>query len=117
MSKEITKYGVVNYFQKIDKEVKIEIYDPVSYDQWKMLRGLEPSKFRNDYNWYVQSKKEQFESEVERKKNCELEVKCKHYSLHPAEIEETKQTIKDIESNPRFVKWCNEDTIHAILNY
>jgi len=117
MSKEIAKYGVVYYLQKIDKEVKKEVYDPVSYEQWKLLRDLEPTKFRNDYDFYVQSKKEQFESEVERRKNCELELKSIHYSLHQADIEKTKQTIKDIQSNPRFDSWYHEDTIHAILNY
>ena len=116
MSKEIAKYGVVHYLQKIDKRVKKEIYDPVSYDQWKMLRDLEPTKFINDYDFHVQSKKEQFELEVERKKNCELESKCKHYSLHPADIEKTKQTIKDIEANPRFVKWYHEEFIKKVLN-
>jgi len=117
MSKEIAKIGVVHYLQKIDKRVKKEIYDPVSYEQWKMLRELEPTKFINDYDFYVQSKKEQFELEVERKKNVGLVFACKYYSLHPEEIEKTKQTIKDIEANPRFVRWYHKDTIHVILNY
>ena len=116
-NKEILKYGVVYYFQKIDKNVSGQIYEPVSYEMWKMLRDLEPTKFRSDYDWYVRSKKEQFENEIERRKNCELELMSKRYSLHPADIDKTKQTIRDIQTHERFVNWCNEDVIETILNY
>jgi hypothetical protein len=37
-NKEILKYGVVYYFQKIDKNVSEQRYEPVSYEMWKMLR-------------------------------------------------------------------------------
>ena len=117
MSKEILQYGVVFYLRKIDKNVNKQQYEPVSYEQWKMLRDLEPTKFINDYDWYVRSKKEQFESEVERRKNCELELMSYHYNLHPACIDKTKQSIVDIQSNERFENWFNRDMIESILNY
>lgn len=117
MSKEILKYGIVYYLQKIDKNVSEQIYEPISYEMWKMLRDLEPTKFRGDYDWYVRSKKEQFENEIERRKNCELELMSKSYSLHPSDIDKTKQSIKDIQSSERFVKWYGEDVVETILNY
>jgi len=118
MSKEmLKKYGVLYYLQKMDKRISEQLYEPISYEQWKLLRELEPTKFRNDYGWYVQSKKEQFELEVERRKNCEFEIMSKHYSLHPSDIDKTKQSIRDIQSNERFEKWYNEGVVEAILNY
>jgi hypothetical protein len=118
MSNEILKYGVVYYLQKIDKKISKQQYEPVSYEQWKMLRELEPTKFRNDYDWYVQSKKEQFDQEVEIRKNCGLELMTKHYSLHPKDIDKTKQSIRDIQSNERFEKWCtDEHIIETIINH
>jgi len=117
MNKEILKYGVVYYLQKVDKNVSEQEYDPVSYEQWKMLRDLEPTKFRLDYDWYVKSKKEQFESEIERRKKCEFEFMTYSYSLHPADIDKTKQSIKDIQSSERFERWHWGDFVESILNY
>lgn len=117
MSKEISKYGIVHYLQKIDKNVSEQIYEPVSYEMWKMLRDLEPTKFRGDYDWYVRSKKEQFENEIERRKNCEFELMAYRYSLHPSDIDKTKQSIKDIQSSERFERWYGEDVAETILNY
>jgi hypothetical protein len=116
MSKEISRYGIVHYLQKIDKNVSEQKYEPVSYEQWKMLRELEPTKFIFDYDFYVEVKKEQFENEIERRKNCEFEVMGYHYSLHPADIDKTKQTIKDIQSSERFEKWYRGDLVESILN-
>ena len=98
MSREILKYGVVYYLQKIDKNESEQRYEPVSYENWKMLRDLEPTKFINDYEWYVKSKKEQFEQQVERRKNCELEMMSKHYSLHPSDIDKTYHVDRDWET-------------------
>jgi hypothetical protein len=117
MSKEILKYGVVHYLQKIDKNVSEQEYDPVSYEQWKLLRDLEPTKFIFDYDFYVKVKKEQFENEIERRKECEFELMCFGYSLHPADIDKTKQSIKDIQSSERFEKWYSGDVVESILNY
>ena len=118
MSKEILKYGLLHYVQKIDKNVSEQRYEPVSYEYWKMLRELEPTKFENDYDFYIKLKKEQYESEVERRKNCTFELHSKHYSLHPSDIDKTKQSIRDIQSNELFEKWYDsEDVIESILNY
>jgi len=118
MSKEISKYGVIYYLQKIDKNVSEQRYEPVSYEYWKMLRDLEPTKFGGDYDFYIRLKKEQYESEVERRKNCESELVSKHYSFfHPDDIDKTKQTIKEIRSNERFVKWADDELVESILNY
>ena len=118
MSKEILKYGTLHYLQRIDKNVSQQRYEPVSYEQWKMLRELEPTKLGDDYGFYTKLKKEQYESEVERRKNCTIEFLNKHYSLHPSDIDKTKQSIRDIQSNELFEKWYNnEDVIESILNY
>jgi len=34
---EILKTGTLTYLRKIDKNVKIEAYEPVSFENWKML--------------------------------------------------------------------------------
>tara|TARA_R110000737_G_scaffold325769_1_gene339251 strand:+ start:904 stop:1260 length:357 start_codon:yes stop_codon:yes gene_type:complete len=118
MSKEILKYGLLHYLQKIDKNVSEQRYEPVSYEYWKRLRELEPTKLGNDYDFYTKLKKEQYESEIERRKNCEFELHSKHYSLHPSDIDKTKQSIRDIQSNELFETWYNsEDVIESILNY
>lgn len=118
MSEEILKCGNLYYLQKIDKNVSEQMYEPVSYEHWKMLRDLEPSKFLNDYDFYVKSKKEQFELDLERRSDCELVLNCQNYSLHPGDINRTKQVIKDIQSNERFVKWYpNNGVVELILNY
>ena len=118
MSKEILKYGTLHYLQRIDKNVSQQRYEPVSYEQWKMLRELEPTKLGDDYGFYTKLKKEQYESDVERRKNCTIEFLNKHYSLHPSDIDKTKQSIRDIQSNELFEKWYpNEDVIESILNY
>jgi hypothetical protein len=118
MSKEILKHGVIYYLQKIDKNVSEQIYEPVSYEHWKMLRDLEPTKFSDDYDFYVRLKKEQYESGVERRKNCEFDLHSKHYSLHPSDIDKTKQSIRDIQSNELFETWYdNGDVVESILNY
>ncbi len=101
----------------VDKNVSEQIYEPVSYEHWKMLRDLEPSKMLGDYDSYVRLKKEQYESEVERRKNCELELRCKHYTLHPADIDKTKESFRDIQSNERFESWYNKELVETILNY
>ena len=56
MTKEILKYGVLYYLQKIDKNVSEQRYEPVSYEYWKMLRDLEPTKFGGDYDFYIRLK-------------------------------------------------------------
>jgi hypothetical protein len=118
MSKEILKYGLLHYLQKVDKNVSEQRYEPVSYEQWKMLRELEPTKFINDYDFYTKSKKEQYESEVERRKDCKFELHSTNYSLRPEHIDKTKQSIREIQSNELFEKWYNnEDVIESILNY
>jgi len=117
MSKEILKYGVLYYLQKIDKNVSEQRYEPVSYEYWKMLRDLEPTKFGGDYDFYIRLKKEQYESEVERKKNCTFELASTSYTLHPADINKTKESIREIQSNERFVKWVDHESAEAVLNY
>jgi hypothetical protein len=47
-NKEILKYGVVYYFQKIDKNVSEQRYEPVSYEMWKMLRAVYTKKSLGD---------------------------------------------------------------------
>jgi hypothetical protein len=117
MNKEIQKVGNLFYLEKIDKNVSKQTYEPVSYEQWKMLRELEPAKFILDYVYYVKLKKEQYDAEVERRKYCEFECKGLTYNLHQSSIEDTKRLINDIKSGDRFEKWYNPELVESILNY
>tara|TARA_R110000772_G_scaffold57747_5_gene130666 strand:- start:6155 stop:6505 length:351 start_codon:yes stop_codon:yes gene_type:complete len=108
-------FGVLYYFEHIDKNVNPEIYDPVSYEQWKMLRELEPTKFRNGYDFYVTSKKEQFDSEVERRKSCSLEIKTVHFDLTYQNLKGTQKTLTKIQENILFDKWSDKELVNKIL--
>jgi hypothetical protein len=111
------KRGNLFYFKKINKTVPIDQYDPVSYEQWKMLRELEPTKFRNTYAFYVKSRQEQYEAEVEKRKDVLFELLGFTYSLYERDLAKTKQQIIEIESDPFFDKWHNEEIKNIILNY
>lgn len=117
MTKEILKYGSLSYLRKMDINVNYQTYDPVSYEQWKMLRDLEPSKFFSDYDTYVKSKKQQYMAEVEHRKRGGFEFKSVTYSLHSASIDATKQLIREIQSDELFVEWYDNELVTAILNY
>ena len=118
MSKQdILKYGNLYYLEKIDKVVKPQQYEPVSYENWKLLRELEPTKFRDDYDTYVRLKEKQFNDEVERRKNVELELKVLTYSLRDDDIESTKENIKNTQKQDRFEKWVNDELVKSILDY
>ena len=81
--KDLTKIGNLFYFKKIDKNINPDLYVPISYEYWKMLRGWEPSKFTLDYEHYIQLKKEQYNNEVEHRKYIKFEIRCYMYNLHP----------------------------------
>jgi hypothetical protein len=106
---ETPKTGVLYYFEKPDLNVNPQMYEPVSYENWKMLRELEPTKFVLDYPGYVELKKEQFDKEVENRKNTSLYLKSVYYSFYPEMIADTKKAIKRIVDSPFFQKWVTED--------
>jgi hypothetical protein len=101
----ILQTGVLYYFDRPDPKVNPEMYEPVSYENWKMLRELEPTKFTLDYDGYIQLKKEQFEREVEERKNVTFYLKSVLYSTRPEMIEQTRKSIRKIIENPFFDKW------------
>ena len=117
MNKEIPIVGNLFYLEKIDKNVNKQMYEPVSYEQWKMLRELEPTKFIVGYDYYIKLKKEQYDAEVKRKEECVLELKDFLYNLDPSRIDNTKMLINEIQSGDRFEKWYNPELVEAILNY
>lgn len=108
-------FGILYYFENIDKNPNPEIYDPVSYEQWKMLRELEPTKFRKGYDYYVASKKEQFNREVEKRKNCSLELKNVHFDLTLHKLKGTQNTLIKIQENVLFDKWIEKEIVESIL--
>lgn len=115
---QILKIGTLHYLRKIDKNVKEETYEPVSFENWKMLRDLEPGKFGLDYEEYCSLKKEQYNTEVERRKNCECEMIGYMYNLYPSEIEKTKKQIIEITSKDNFYNWLSEqEIVDKVLNY
>lgn len=112
------KYGFLPYFNHVDKDVKLDQYDPVSYDQWKMLRDLEPTKFRGTYDEYVSRKKEQYDAEVLNRAKISLTLESFYYSTREvADKVITKLNIEKIEANPLFDKWVYEADINELKNY
>jgi hypothetical protein len=107
------------YLSKVDKTIPPDKYKPVSYEYWLMLKELEPSKFGDDYKFYLRLKQEQYDREVESKKNCSAELKCFVVILDSRKyetIENAKKQIKETESDPFFDKWVNEIVVKDILN-
>lgn len=108
---------IYSILRKYQKKISPYLYDPVSYEQWKMLRELESTKFIVDYEFYVKLKMEQYNNEVERRKTATLELVGYMYNLHPTCIIKTKEQIRNIESDPLFEKWQNDEIKEQILNY
>lgn len=96
--------GVLNlaYLLSVDKNVDPEEYEPVSYEHWKMLKELEPTKFRGKYDAYIQSKNEQFLQEVENRKNQSFVLNYLTLSLLDRSIDESKEALSKITTNPLF---------------
>ena len=116
MKDNILKQGVIYYLLKVDKNVNPKNYEPCSFEQWKMLRDLEPSKFGNDYDFYVKLKEDQFKQEQERRENCSLDLHSVMYSLYDSDIDSTRDNINKIESNILFKEWVKPETIEIIKN-
>lgn len=109
--------GNIFYLRKY-AEIKDETYEPVSKEYWKMLRDLEPGKFGLTYSDYVELKRKQHEKDIEQRKKSNLELVNYMYSLHPNMLENTKKTIKEIQSNELFNRWMTDkEIIDFILNY
>lgn len=112
------QYGLLHYFNNVDKNVKMDQYDPVSYDQWKMLRDLEPTKFRGTYDEYVTRKREQYDAEVLNRAKISLTLETFVYSTREfVDKVITKVNIEEIEANPLFNKWVYEADINELKNY
>lgn len=112
------KYGILHYFNHVDKDVKLDQYDPVSYDQWKMLRDLEPTKFRGTYDEYVSIKKAQYDAEVLNRTKVKFTLEGFYYSTREvADKVIAKLEIEKIEANPLFNKWVYEADINELKNY
>jgi hypothetical protein len=106
--------GILYYLSEVDQNVSEEMYEPVSFETWKMLRELEPTKFTVPYNSYVLMKKEQFEREVESRKKSTIELKSLHYTTHPSSIGDTQKAIRKVIDSPLFVKWFNDRDIELV---
>jgi hypothetical protein len=114
---KILSLGNLFYLKKYD-EIKDETYEPVSKEYWMILRDLEPSKFGLTYSDYINLKREQHEQEIKNRKKSNLELVTYMYSLSPILLEETKKTIKEIQSNELFERWVTDnEIIEYILNY
>lgn len=113
---QIQKIGTLHYLRKIDKNVKEENYEPVSLENFRLLRDLEPGKFGLDYENYCALKKEQYNREVEQRKNCDYEMIGYRYNLY--DVEKTKKEIMEIISDDNFDKWLSEqELVDKVLNY
>ena len=115
MEKLLTR-GVVYYMDNIDKNINPEMYEPVSYDGWKMVRELEPTKFNLPYGDYIKLKETQFNIEVERRSLCSLELKSYMYDICDDYLHSTKNKIIEIQTNPMFHSWLEIERINQILN-
>ena len=105
----ILKTGVLYYFDRPDPDVSQEMYEPVSYENWKLLRELEPTKFTLDYKGYCQLKLEQYTKEVEDRKKTAFYLKSVFYSVHPEMIENTRKSLRKIIESPFFEKWVRTE--------
>jgi hypothetical protein len=110
----IPPVGVI-YYLRTPKPIIDEQYEPVSFEQWKMLRELEPTKFRLSYDDYVQTKKEQHEAMIESRKNASYELVSIAYSLDNRDIENTQTRIRDIVESDYFVKWIGDEEVNDII--
>ncbi len=114
-----TKTGELVYYQlKVEKIPNGQMYDPVSYENWKMLRELQPTKFKIPYNEYVELRNEEFLEEVERRKLVDFEIKTIYYKLTHEGIMEVKERMLNIQSSKNFNKWLmSDESVQLILNY
>jgi hypothetical protein len=110
---------VIYYLEQIDKNIPKDKYKPVSYDQWLMLKELEPSKFGFSYKDYIKIKKEQFNQETEQLKDATLRLQSIMLAIdirNPKSIQTAKDKIKEIESGNFFDSWPNKQEVDSILN-
>jgi hypothetical protein len=109
--------GTIYYTKKPNPNVDEKYYEPVSFESWKMLRDLEPSKFGLPYEDYVELKRNQFEEEKKRRSTVSLELCSVFYSLRPEMIESTRKSIEKIKSDPFFNQWegPGEEIVALIL--
>lgn len=111
--------GILHYYLKVEKIPHSDLYNPVSFEQWKMLRELEPSKFIVPYSTYVEMKNDEYLNEIERRKNCSLELKNFRYYLSGENSidKPQKELIRKIENNPLFDYWVDKNHKNWVLNY
>jgi len=108
----------LHYLIEIDKTIPVDKYKPASYDQWIMLKELEPTKFGYDYQLYINLKEKEFNEEVESLKNCafKLETITIAIDIRVVEtIEKLKNKIKEIETNVLFNRWLNPIEVKDLL--
>lgn len=113
---ELLHKGVIWYLQ-IPKPESKQLYEPVSYEHWKMLRDLEPTKFRNDYFTYVKIKEEAYNVMLKNKKESSFELLNYFYDINYHSIEGTKKAIQTISEDSFFEKWLNKELVEQILKY
>lgn len=101
----IQEVGTIYYTKKPNPHVDEKFYEPVSFESWKMLRDLEPSKFGLPYEEYVEIKRTQFEAEKEKRKNTAFELQSVFYSIRPEMIESTRKALSKIKNDPFFNRW------------
>jgi hypothetical protein len=116
---EIRSWGFLYYLLKKDENAEFieNKYEPISFEYWKMLRSLEPTKIANDYEYYVKLKEEQHLKEEERRKNCTHELNYVFYNLCSVDyLEKTRQSITEVQLSDRFEKWIDNELVQNILN-
>lgn len=114
LSLEQLKLGTVGnlpYLVKVDKNVNYEMYEPMSYDNWKLFRDLSPGKMGSTYKEYCDLKRKSYTDEIERRKDIEYELKMFQYDTNFTSLNKTKKAILEIENSDLFKEWCGETTI------
>jgi hypothetical protein len=110
----IPPVGVI-YYLRTAKPILDETYEPVSFENWKMLRELEPTKFQLTYDEYVQSKKGQHEVMIESRRNAQHELVSIAYSLDERDIENTQTRIRAVVESDDFVEWLGDEEVNNII--
>jgi len=114
----ISYYPIALYYlAKIDKRISADKYKPASYDQWVMLKELDPTKFLFDYNDYIKLKQKEYDEEVEFLKSQDLKLEFFMITIdirQPESIEKAKSKILEIESGEFFKNWVNKEVVNDI---
>jgi hypothetical protein len=94
-------YTTILYYLKKSSEVSEDLYEPVSKENWKLLRELGKTD-TSSYNEYVALKQKQLSEAIENFKQFKLSHISIPGNFTPSQV---LDEINSLESDPLFVEW------------